>query len=155
MDKKQLKKVTTQIYEEYGFVKKGKYYYLDLEDVLICSGFFSIYSVTLLIYNFSVKAIHSNDDRKPNNMFDGYDSGQNDIFFDENAEGIFKSEIRFEDWTEEYYTNKLRELLHYYFDPYKKDAFGHIKRACQEIGYIHKDELVLVNTKAREYIGIE
>ena len=155
MDKKQLKKVTTQIYEEYGFVKKGKYYYLDLEDVLICSGFFSIYSVTLLIYNFSVKAIHSNDERKPNNMFDGYDSGQNDIFFDENAEGISKSEIRFEDWTEEYYTNKLRELLHYYFDPYKKDAFAHIKRACQEIGYIHKDEVVLVNAKAREYIGIE
>ena len=155
MDKKQLKKVTTRIYEEYGFVKKGKYYYLDLEDVLICSGFDSMYGVMYLAYNFSIKAIHSEEERKPNNMFDGYDSTQNEIYFDKSAKGYHLREICFEDWTEEYYTNKLRELLHYYFDPYKKDAFAHIKRACQEIGYIHKDELVLVNIKAREYIGIE
>ena len=154
MDKKQLKKVTTQIYEEYGFVKKGKYYYLDLEDLLICSGFDSMYGVMYLAYNFSIKAIHSEEERKPNNMFDGYDSTQNEIYFDKYAKGYHVREIRFEDWTEEFYTDKLRKLLHYYFDPYKKDAFAHIKRACEKIGYIHKDELVLLNTKAREYLGI-
>ena len=35
MDKKELKQITTKVYEEYGFVKKGKYYYLDLKDVII------------------------------------------------------------------------------------------------------------------------
>ena len=62
-------------------------------------------------------------------------------------------EIRFEDWTEEYYTDKLSELLHYYFDPYKENALAHIKRAGEEMGYVHKNELVLVNEKAKEYIS--
>ena len=58
MDKKEMKKLTTQIYEEYGFVKKGKFYYLDLEDVVICSGFSSMYGIPYLAYNFRIKAIH-------------------------------------------------------------------------------------------------
>lgn len=153
MEKKQFKRVTTKIYEEYGFVKKGNYYYLNLEDVLICSGFDSMYGVTYLAYNFSVKAIHSDEERKPNNMFDGYDSIQNEIYFDKNAQGYHMREIRFEDWTEEYYTDKLSELLHYYFDPYKENALAHIKRAGEEMGYVHKNELVLVNEKAKEYIS--
>ena len=155
MDKKQLKKVTTKVYEEYGFLKNGKYYYLDLDDVLICSGFFTIYGVTFLAYNFCVKNIHSEDERKLNNMFDGYDSGENDIHFNKNAKGICKSEIRYEEWTEEYYADKLKELLHYYFDPFKKDAFSHIKKACKKIGYIHKNDIMIVSAKAREYIGIQ
>ena len=152
MDKKQLKKITTKIYEEYGFVKKGKYYYLDLEDVLVCSGFDSVYGVTYLAYNFSIKAIHSNEEYKPNHMFDGYDSTQNEIYFDKTAKGYHMSEICFEDWTEDYYTDKLRNLLHYYFDPYKNNALAHIKRAGEEMGYVHKDELILVTEKAKKYI---
>ena len=46
MDKKQLKQVTTKVYEEYGFVKIGKCYYLDLDDVIVCSGFESVYDIT-------------------------------------------------------------------------------------------------------------
>ena len=45
-DKKTLKQLTTKIYEEYGFIKKCKYYYLDLDDVLICSGFNSMHGFT-------------------------------------------------------------------------------------------------------------
>ena len=87
INKKELKKLTTKIYEEYGFLKKGKYYYLDLGEVLICSGFSSIYGITYLAYNFSVKAVNSEEERKPNNMFDGYDSIENQIYFDRCAEG--------------------------------------------------------------------
>ena len=154
MNKKELKQITTKIYEEYGFVKKGKYYYLDLEDVLICSGFASIYGVTYLAYNFSIKAVNSEDDRKTNNMFDGYDSTENEIYFDRNAKGYHKQEICFEEWSEEYYSNKLRELLHYYFDPYKKDALNHIRRCYQEIGFVHKNEIILVAAKTRKFLGI-
>ena len=150
MDKKQLKKVTTQIYEEYGFVKKGKYYYLDLEDLLICSGFDSMYGVMYLAYNFSIKAIHSEEERKPNNMFDGYDSTQNEIYFDKYAKGYHVREIRFEDWTEEYYTDKLRELLHYYFDPYTLARF-----LSRETGspYIRPENRTLSRTQAVSETG--
>lgn len=150
-----MKKIATKIFEEYGFVKKGKYYHLDLENVLICAGFFSIYDSTVLLYNFSVKAIHSINERKSNNMFDGFDSGGNYIIFNKTAEGFNQCEILFESWTEECFTDKLRELLHYYFDPYKEDAFNHIKKAYKELGYVNKDDIVLVSKKAREYIGFE
>ena len=124
MDKKQLKQVTTKVYEEYGFVKVGKCYYLDLDDVIICSGFASVYDITFLMYNFSIKAIHNDEERKLNNMFDGYDSCENDIEFNKYKKGIFRREIRYEEWTEEYYTKKLKKLLRYYFDPFKKNVFG-------------------------------
>ena len=70
MDKKELKKITTAVYEEYGFIKKGKYYYLDLEDVVICSGFATLHGITYLAFNFSVKAVNSEEERLSNNMFD-------------------------------------------------------------------------------------
>ncbi len=155
MDKKQLKKITTKIYEEYGFVKKGKYYYLDLEDVVICSGFSSVYGVTYLAYNFSLKALHSEEERKLNNMFDGYDSGENFIEFDKNRGGVFSRQIYYEDWTEDYYTDRLKELLHIYFDPYKEDAFGHLRRAGTEKGYIYNFDIVGIKIKTREFLGIE
>ena len=44
-------------------------------------SFFTLYGVTFLAYNFCVKNIHSEDERKLDNMFDGYDSGENDIHF--------------------------------------------------------------------------
>ena len=54
MDKKEFKKLTTKVYEEYGFVKKGKLYYLDLPDVLICSGFNTINTVLFLAFTFRI-----------------------------------------------------------------------------------------------------
>ena len=154
MTKKELKQITTKIYEEYGFVKKGKYYYLDLEEVIICSGFSSIYGITYLAYNFSVKAVHSEEERQPNNMFDGYDSFEIEMYFDRKAEGYHKKEIRFEEWDKEFYSNELKKLLHYYFDPYKKDAIEHIKRCYQNIGYVHDNEIIVVKTKTRKYLGL-
>ena len=154
MDKKQLKKVTTKIYEEYGFVKKGKYYYLDLDDVIICSGFASLYGVTYLAYNFSVKAAHREEERSLSNMFDGYDSTENEIYFDRTAAGYHKREICFDVWDEDYYSVKLKALLHYYFDPYKENALNHIKRCYQEVGLVHKNERILLSVKAKEYLGI-
>ena len=154
MDKKELKQITTKIYEEYGFVKKGKYYYLDLEEVIICSGFASMHGVLYLAYNFSVKAVNSEDERMPNNMFDGYDSMEIQMYFNRDAKGYHKKEICFETWEREYYISKLRQLLHYYFDPYKKDALNHIKKSYKEIGFVHENEIIMVKTKTREYLGL-
>lgn len=154
MDKKELKQITTKIYEEYGFLKKGKYYYLDLPEVLICSGFSTLHEITYLSYNFSVKAVHSQEEIKPNDMFEGFDSWEIQMYFDRNASGYKKKEILYNDWDKEYYANKLKEILHYYFDPYKKDALNHIRRSYKEVGYIHKNEIIMVKIKAREYLGI-
>ena len=154
MDKKELKQITTKVYEEYGFVKKGKYYYLDLGEVIICSGFSSMHGITYLAFNFSVKATNSEEERKPNNMFDGYDSMEIQMYFNKNADGYHKKEIRFEEWDKEFYSNELKKLLHYYFDPYKEDAIEHIKRCYQNIGYVHDNEIIMVQTKTRKYLEI-
>ena len=149
MNKEQWLQITTKVYQEYGFVKKGRFFYLDLEDVLICSKLAQIYGVDYLAYNFSVKAVHSPKERKSTNMYDGYDGMENIIYFDPNAWGINKRAIWYEKWTEKYYTAKLKELLHYYFDPYKQDALGHIKRCYFEIGLVHKDEIIEVSGLSR------
>ena len=154
MDKKELIKITTKTYEEYGFIKKGKYYYLDLKDVLICSGFSSMHGITYLSFNFSVKATNNDEDRKPNNMFDGYDSMEIQMYFDRKAEGYHKKEIRYEEWDKEFYSNELKKLLHYSFDPYKEDAIEHIKRCYQNIGYVQDNEIIMVQTKKRKYLEI-
>ena len=154
MDRKQLKKITTEVYEEYGFVKKGRYYYLDLDDVIICSGFAYSYGVTYLAYNFSVKAVHSDSERLPNNMFDGYDSMEEIIYFDRKAQGYHRKEICFDVWSEDYYAARLKELLHYYFDPYKEDAINHIIRCYQEIGFVHENHRIVISVKVKRYLGI-
>lgn len=154
MEKKEFKQITTKVYEEYGFAKKVKYYYLDLEDVIICSGFASMHGITYLAYNFSVKAVNSEEERKHNNMFDGYDSWEIQMYFDKKAQGYKKKELRFEELDREYYAAKLKEMLHYYFDPYKKDALNHIRRSYKEIGYVNENHIIMVKTKTREYLGI-
>jgi hypothetical protein len=64
-------------------------------------------------------------------------------------------EIRYEEWTEEYYTKKLKKLLRYYFDPFKKNALGHIRKASQKTGYVNRGDLVLLSINAKEYLGIK
>ena len=150
-----MKKLTTQIYEEYGFVKKGKFYYLDLEDVVICSGFSSMYGIPYLAYNFSIKAIHPEEERKPNNMFDGYDSFENKICFNTKAPGTHCCEIEFESWEQDYYADILRKSLHYYFDPYKKDALNHIRRIYKEVGLVYMGTTITVSKVAKKYLGID
>ena len=155
MDKKTLKQLTTKIYEEYGFIKKGKYYYLDLDDVLICSGFDSMHGVTYLSYNYSVKGAHKLEEYKTNDMFDGFDSFQQQMYFNKDAQGYHKKEICFEEWSEEYYSSKLKELLHYYFDPYKEYGLEWCIRTYKEIGLVHSDELIVMSWIAREFLGIK
>ncbi|MBQ4511306.1 MAG: hypothetical protein II984_11325 [Clostridia bacterium] len=154
MNKKEFKITTTKIYEEYGFLKKGKYFYLDLEDVLICSGFSHAYGCTYLAYNVSIKALHSENERKMNDMFDGYDSTENQICFNEKEKGIYQIEICYEKYTKEEYEKKLTDVLHKHFDPYKNDAIGFIKKCCTEVGVLFDNETMLLKAKAKKYLEI-
>lgn len=155
MDNKTLKQLTTKNYEEYGFVKHGKYYYLDLKDILICSGFDSMRGIKYLAYNFSIKGAHKLEEYKKNDMFEGYDSFQCEIYFDKDAQGYHKKEICVEDWSEEYYSSKLKELLHYYFDPYKQFGLEWVKRTYREIGLVHSGKLITLSWIAKEFLGIK
>ena len=123
MDKKELKQITTKVYEEYGFVKKGKYYYLDLKDVIICSGFSSRYGGIYLMYNISIKALHSISEIKLDNIFDGYDSGGNAICFEEK-----KYIINYLDYNCCQYEDELKKVLYKHFEPYKLDALNYLRR---------------------------
>ena len=62
--------------------------------------------------------------------------------------------IKRNDNEKNFYSNELKKLLHYYFDPYKEDAIEHIKRCYQNIGYVHVNEIIMVQTKTRKYLGI-
>ena len=154
MDKKEFKKLTTKVYEEYGFVKKGKLYYLDLPDVLICSGFNTINTVLFLAFTFRIKAIHQNEGIILNDMFEGFDSIQTKICLDRNVKGYRSHEICSGKYTEEEWRAKLTPALHYYFDPFKIDAFTHIKRAFLEIGYVEEGNIIMLKPNARNFLGV-
>lgn len=154
MDKKELKKVTTLAFERYGFVKKGKYYYLDLDDVRICSGFNTMHGITYLAFTFSIKVLHTNEERTQTNMFDASDSSEIQFCFDENARGLQGSQICFEEWTEMYYRSKLEKLLHCYFDPFRENALEHIKNGYQIKGLVNKGDIVMLTKNARDFLNV-
>ena len=153
MEKKEFKKITTEVFLEYGFVKKGKSYYLDLDEVLICAEFSHRFDATYLAYNFSIKAIHSEDERQPGDMFEGYDSSEISIDFDKTASRPRRREIPYKDLAEDYYRDKLREILRDNFDPYRKDALQHIRKAHEISGYLRYRDIIPLSIKAQIYFG--
>ena len=155
MDKKELKKITTEIYEEFGFVKKGRYYYLDLEDVLICSGFPRAYNSIHLAYNFSIKRFHDESEYQPNNMFDGFESCELRIKIKKDARGYERYEIIAEDYDAETYRSVLREALHSCFDPFKENAMKHIERGYSEIGYLDGNQKFVIHVDKVRALGFK
>lgn len=144
MDKKEFQKITKKVYEEYGFVKKGKYYYLDLKDVIICSGFSTRYGGVYLMYNISIKALHPINEITINNIFDGYDSGGNTICFEEN-----NYIINYLDYNAHQYEDKLKEVLNKYFEPYKFDALNYLSNMES---LQNKNERIPLKIKAKEFL---
>ena len=74
---------------------------------------------------------------------------------DKDAQGYHKKEICVEDWSEDYYSSKLKELLDYYFDPYKEYGLEWCIRTSKEIGLVHDGELIVMSWIAREFLGIK
>lgn len=153
MDVKQFKFLTKQIYENYGFTKKGKYFYLDLNDVIICSGVLNTYNYSFFAYNISLKAIHSAQEYK-NNMFDGYDCHAIDMYYTPNASGYLKKAVNYEKYSTEEYCKRLSELLKKYFDPFKEDALEYIKICYKKIGLVIENDIIMLSKSAREYLNL-
>ena len=144
MDKKEFQKITKKVYEEYGFVKKGKYYYLDLKDVIICSGLSSRYGGVYLMYNISIKALHPINEITINNFYDGFDSGGNAICFEKD-----NYIIKYLDYNGHQYECKIKEVLYKYFEPYKVDALNYLRNmeSLQD-----KNERIPLKIKAKEFL---
>ncbi len=153
MDKTEFKNLTTKIYEEYGFVKKGKYYYLNIKDVLICSGVLNTYNYSFLAYNISLKAIHSDQEYK-NNMFDGFDCHAIDMYYTPNADGYLKKALYYEKYSAEEYCKRLPKILKKYFDPFKENAIEHIKKCYKTVGLVIEKDIIMLSKAAREYLEL-
>ena len=61
------------------------------------------------------------------------------------AKGYHKHEILYEEYEEEGYRNLLTNMLHSYFDPYKKDALQFLK---------DNDYCMCLSKKAKEFLGL-
>ena len=155
MDKKELKKITTRIYEEFGFIKKGKYYYLDLDEVLICSGFGHSRGIGMsyLAYNFSLKEFHKESEIQPNNMFDGFDSIEHRIVINEGQKGNYIHEIQAENYTEEQYETLLKKAIDKTFKPFKENALEHIKKGYTTVGYLEDNRRFLIHLDIVKALG--
>ena len=94
------------------------------------------------------------DEIKKDDMFSGFDSRDNAIYLDESAEGYEKKAIFYEKYDELEYEKILRTKLHYYFDPYKTDAFGHLIKINTIVGFVHEKEIVPIKINAKQYLGI-
>lgn len=154
MDKKEFKKVTKEVYEQYGFVKKGNLFYLDLDEVLLCSGVFSRNGGRHLSYNFSIKAIHSSDEYQHNDMFEGFDSYEIKMRYQESPNRWEGYNISYEEINAEEYRENLLKMLPRFFDPYKENALNYIVRTYTEIGLVIAGDIVPLKIKARQYLGL-
>ena len=154
MDKKEFKKVTKEVYEQYGFVKKGNLFYLDLDEVLLSSKIFSIYGTYHLSYNFSIKAAHSEEEYQHNDMFEGFDSYEIKMRYQENPNKYKGYDIPNEEISAEEYRENLLKMLPRFFDPYKENALNYIVRTYTEIGLVIAGDIVPLKIKARQYLGL-
>lgn len=157
MEKKELKRITTEIYKEYGFVKKGERYYLDLDDVVICSRFSgTAWCENSISFVFRIKKIHADDERPYTELdyFDDFDSLEYDLALNRYSKGNRRYEIRSGDYSGEDYKNLLRKLLTRYYDPFKCNALEHIKNGYLHPGYIDPYDKFVLTKEAIEKLDI-
>jgi len=124
MDKKEFDSVTKEIFLAYGFKKKRDFYNLVLDEITITCRLYSWNLVRSFNYWFSLNSLYDNSIpyEKRYGMLVAVKMEHTPA-----AQGYHKSEIKYEDYSEEEYRRMLTYMLHTYFDPYKTDAIGYIK----------------------------
>lgn len=137
MTLEQLKVITKKTYEEYGFVKIGKYFHLDLDDIYIFSGFYKARGVLYLTSCFSIRALHEEELKihrgKISMDFSGFDAVDDPLHLNPHSKNSLPQEIIPENYTEEGYYAALTKALHKYFDPFKIDPFTHLRKLKRNI----------------------
>lgn len=150
MDIKEFKKITKKTFESYGFKTEGKCYYLDLEDILIVACLYPMHGSHILLYNFSIKAIHTNSERKKNDFFSGFDC-RPCYTYDING----KHFIDYTVLSAADYTADLTERILRYFEPFKENALDYISNARFIPDKNSSSHRFMITKKAQEYLGID
>ena len=140
MDKKTFDKITKEIFLAYGFIKKNRTFLLILDEITISCRLYTWNMITSFNYWISVNRAY--DDSIP------YDQRYGSIVATKiehspSAQGYKKSEIKYEEYTEEQYREMLTRMLHSCFDPYKEDAIQCV-RDNHEMLTIKPEELAVL-----------
>ena len=124
MDKKDFDRITQEIFLENGFIKKRDIFLLILEEITISCRLYTWNGVRSFNYWISINKLY--DDSIPyEKRYGTYLAIK--MEHDSSAEGYHRSEIQYEEYTENQYREILNHMIHIYFDPYKQDALQSIK----------------------------
>ena len=136
MDKKTFDEITKEIFVKYGFIKKRNTFLLILDEITVSCRLYTWNLITSFNYWISVNGLYDNSVpyEKRYGTYVAIKMEHSPL-----ADGYHKSEIKYEDYTEEYYRKLLTNMLHAYFDPYKKDPIKYIRDNCERL-YLKPDE---------------
>ena len=149
MEKKEFKETVTRVLNDYGFITKGKCLYLDLKDVVLVATIYPRYECNTLSYNFSLKAIHPEDDRKTGDPFEGYDSLLIDTA---SLDGVKFFEL--EKLNHDGLVADVSERVHRYFDPFRQDPMNHIIRVATDPNKAQKGNDIIPLKEIRKYLNL-
>lgn len=140
MDKKVFDKITKDIFVSYGFVKKRDTFLLILDEITISCRLYTWNSITSFNYWISVNGLYDETVpyEKRYGTFIAIKMEHSPL-----ADGYHKSEIKYEEYTDEQYRNLLTSMLHTYFDPYKQDAVQYVKDNYQKL-YLKPEGIVFL-----------
>lgn len=121
MEKRVFNQINKKIFLEYGFKKLNNKFVLLLDDISIVVRFSSWRGIKYFNYNFSINDLY--DSSVPYDK--RYDSVVEIIMeHTPTLRGYDAQEIVFEKYTEDEYADLLHNMIHRYFDPYKKMLYN-------------------------------
>jgi len=147
MEKREFKETITECLLEYGFIKKKKYFYLELPEVSLIAFLNSRYGNFVLCYNFSLNKIHDSSERKQGNPFDGYDS----ILIDTvDAKG--DKFLSYKNLKRDELKQDIIERLERYFNPFFKDVENFLVDELDQRRIRNQGDNIILLKKIKEYL---
>lgn len=126
METRIFNKVTKEVFLKYGFVKEGKIFALDLNDIVIAVKLVSWRTIKYFTYSFAIKGL--NDPITPESaLCGGANMAEFKLEHSPLVIGYKNHEIAYESWTEDYYRELLSKALHIHFDRYRENYRKHIE----------------------------
>ncbi len=140
MDKKRFLKISDTVLKEYGFIKRGSLYLLNLNDMIVGIRNRTCREVNSWDYWIGIHALHSVDvplEKRYNTSVEIHLEHNNDL------QGYHKYEILYEQLSEEQYIDMFKQMLHKEFDGYKVNGIIQLKQ---------KDIYFYLRPNARKFV---
>lgn len=137
MVQKSFKQISDEIFLAYGFKKHGKMYVMELPEITLVVNYRTCRGIRSFDYYYFINALY--DESVP--FAKKYDSAvEIHMEHSPSLKGYHSYHLAFEEYTEEDYRQLLTELLHIYFDPYRKNALQHLKENALCLGLREKGQ---------------